>query len=190
MGIAAPVGSRKRWYDKRPDMARSITLLEALPFAIQSIIANGIVDIANREFQANELINSYKSLGTEKVLGLHKSKKKARKLDENPAAHKAISYLYVLSEKNQDFMARQILDMMELLTQYFRHCSVLNQPPAEGEVLNLTQTYVQQGRGEAKVFLSKLERTFMERIRNSDTTPVAQREEDIMEDVGGMRIKD
>jgi len=192
MGIAAPVGKQQRWYDKRPDLSRSITLLEALPFAIQSIIANGIVDMANREFNAVELINSYKSLGTEKVLALHKSKKKARKLDENPATHKAVTYLYVLSEKNQDFMARQILDLMQIIGQYFRHCSGLNQPPAESEVLDLTQTYVHQGKGEALVFLNKLETIFMERVRSGGKTPVAtqQRQEDITEDTSGMRIKD
>ena len=199
MSSSKQQGKNQRWYDRRPQVARSITLLEAFPPVIQTIIANGIVDIANRECNASQLINSYKSLGTEKIMGLHKSKNKARQLDSNPATHKAVSYLYVLSEENQDFMARQILELREFIGQYVRHCDTLDHNPDEKEVMALTDTYVAHGKTQAQEFLEKLETVFKEKLQNASTesktpinkkTPSPQSQEDIWEDTGGMRIRD
>src|SRR5690606_18151945 len=105
--------SYKRWYDRQPRLSQAVRLMMLFPDEVKSIISDGIMLLANREFQVSEQMNSFRTLGSEKILGLYKSKNKRREYDQNELLHKAMNYLYILSEKNQDFMAEHILQLVK-----------------------------------------------------------------------------
>jgi len=86
--------NKYRFYDQEPSVSQAVELLLVLPQEMQSIIADGISLIAEQEFRANELMKELKSLGTEKVLAVYKSKQKKRAYDKNHAVHRAINYLW------------------------------------------------------------------------------------------------
>jgi len=122
-----PFSPDRRWYDQRPQVSNTINLMVSFPPEIQTIIGEGIVYLADKEFLANEQMHALKSLGSEKTLGLYRSKSKKRDYDNNPLLHKIINYLYVLSEKNQDFMAKQVMELV--IQDYFN--TVLAEAEAE-----------------------------------------------------------
>ncbi len=182
-----PRSGGNRWYDNRPKVSRSVLLISALPPDVQSIIAKGIVTMANDEFKAHETLQSLRSLGSDKVMSLHKAQKKQRAIDTNPHMHQAMSYLYILSPENQDVLAERIIELMGFIREYFDACKKSTQEPTEKHIIDLTDSYVQSGSDEAKRFLSQIEEHFLKGVALSVQLPNA---EEVHEDQGGMRIRD
>lgn len=176
-----------RWYDSKPTIIKSVQILEAFPKEVQQIIAQGIIDMANNEFEASELMKSYKSMGSEKIMGLHKSQNKCRSLDQNPETYKAMSYMYVLSEENQVLMAQKIVEVSEFIYEYFKTCKVFHQDPSPEEINAITQTYVKDGSEETARFLSALENIVRDRKQEESSAQGQFIYEDSRQ---GMRISD
>lgn len=146
----------RRWYDRQPTLSQSVRLMILLPDEIKSIVSDGIMVLANREFRAQERLQSYRSLGDEKVMGLYKSKNKRREYDTNETLHKAMNYLYILSEDNQDIMADHILQLVGYIQKYLSTCRVFETDPSLEDVLRITQTYIEEGNAEVEQFLVQL----------------------------------
>ncbi len=150
----------KRWYDRQPKLSQAFKLIIILPDEIRSIISESLMLIANREFDAHERENSFRTLGSDKILGLHKSKNKRREYDQNELLHKAMNYLYVLSDDNQDFMADHILALVTYIQKYFATCQEFKAEPTLEAVAQVTHTYVEKGTTEVERFLSALREEF------------------------------
>ena len=54
-----------------------------LPDEIKNIVCDGAMHLANKEFQVNEKMQSFRTMGTDKVMGLHKSKNRRRSYDKD-----------------------------------------------------------------------------------------------------------
>lgn len=176
-----------RWYDNKPNIVKSVKLLETFPPEIQKIIAEGIIDLANSEYEASEILKSYKSLGSEKIMGLHKSQSKSRTLDQTPETFKAMSYMYVLSPENQNFMAQKIVEVSEFIFQYFKTCQVFSEKPSTEEVRTITETYIQKGSKETEQFLAALANIVSKRRQEEQEATSQYLYEDSKH---GMRISD
>lgn len=183
---------KNRWYDKRDITARAINLFETFPDNVQAIIAQGIITLANEEFEANELMRSYKTLGKERVLSLHKSQRKLRYLDRDHTVHKAMTYLYVLSEESQDFMAKKILEMMEFITQYVKTCQTFESEPTQDDIIQVADTYIKEGVEGTEVFLKKMKSFLSLQIENRKRTPrgFSDGKVGFSNDEKGMKIRD
>lgn len=177
--------SFKRWYDRQPKLSRAFKLIIILPDEVRSIISESLMLIANKEFESKERDTSFKTVGSEKILGLHKSKNKRREYDQNEQLHKAMNYLYVLSDDNQDFMAEHILKMVEFIQKYFATCHEFKVKPSLEEVAVVTNTYVEKGTAEVECFLKQLREEFFLKLASSDKSgkkPVV----DILDNLSGM----
>lgn len=150
----------KRWYDRQPKLSQAFKLIILLPDEVRSIISESLMLIANREFESGEADRSFRTVGSEKIMGLHKSKNKRREYDQNELLHKAMNYLYVLSDDNQDFMADHVLKMVEFIQKYFATCQEFKAEPTLEDVAAVTNTYVEKGSAEVNRFLSKLREEF------------------------------
>lgn len=164
-------GSQKRWYDHDTHVATAVDLVMKFPPEIQSIIFKGIYMLAEKEFRANELMNEFKTLGTEKVLAMYKSKEKKRIYDQDPNTHKAMNYLYLLSEQNRKLMAHHILSLMGVMQDYLKVCQNAKQAPKSGEVASLTDSYVDSGIQAAKSMLAELENIYLSTAASPKPTP-------------------
>jgi hypothetical protein len=71
----------KRWYDRHARLAQGVKLLILLPDEIKTIISEAMITLANREFDATEQESAFRTLGSEKIMGLHKSKNLMREYD-------------------------------------------------------------------------------------------------------------
>lgn len=136
---------KRRWYDKHQKLYQAVTLLGTFPKTIQPIIGEGASLIAERRFHAHELMASFRSLGSEKVLGLYKSKNKRRPTDQIAQVHKAINYMYILPDENRFFMAGHVLELVHVVYGYFNVCKEFKAAPASGHIQRLSDTYVDHG---------------------------------------------
>ena len=184
----------KRWYDRNPKLSMAVRLMLILPDEIKSILAEGTMIIANREFKISEKENSFRTLGPEKVMGIYKSKNKRREYDHNPTLHKAMNYLYIMSEGNQDYMASHIVALVGFIQYYLSTCQAFEAEPSLEDVATITKLYIDMGKIEVEDFLGKLRQEFHNRLMEGLTTPdpppvdfldTAQ----VQETDGGMQIR-
>jgi hypothetical protein len=106
-----------RWYDSTPELAQAVRLLEHGQPEVQHVIARLIVDT----FSLNDLSErqdlGLKRVGTEKVLGLMKSKGKRRWYDRDPMVHQAFNYLYLAEGWMRQEMALKIIVSVRVLEE-------------------------------------------------------------------------
>ncbi len=176
----------KRWYDRTAELSEASRMLMLLPDQITEIVCEAVVKLANREFQVKEKIKTFRSLGTDKVMALHKSKKKQRKYDDSQILHKTMNYLYILSHGNQDYMAQHILKLMGYIQDYLSTVKTFNTEPSMEAIAEITQQYVDRGSQDVEKFLTILkERLHQEMLLRDDDDAV-----DFIEDDAGMRVVD
>lgn len=161
-----------RWYDSRPKISQASRLLFILPDEIQSIISEATLLIADKEFQQEEKEQQIRSLGREKIMGLHLSKNKRREYDQNPHLHKAMNYLYILSENNREFMAEHILKMVQYIQYHLETCKLAQRTPDLKEVAEIVNTYVKLGDESVKLFLKQLRHEFYDKLRDGKQSTV------------------
>jgi hypothetical protein len=162
-----------------------VGLLSTFPPEIRHIISDGIAYLAEREFEAHLLLNSLKSLGAEKILGIYKSKHKRRNLDEEPVLHKVLNYLFILSPENQLLFARKITELVGYICQYFEICKLNRQEASHDQIMLLTREYVRNGSEDAKRFLVTIQQQFKRSLLNAACGPVNT----VGNNTAGMRVK-
>lgn len=181
----------KRWYDRQPKLAQAVRFLFLFPDEIKSIIGEAVMLLANREFEVNEQMQTFKTLGPDKVMGLYKSKNRRREYDQNDVLHKAMNYLYILSEPNQDFMADHILSMVQYIQQYLGACQAFQASPTLEHVAEITNRYVEKGSTDVESFLNELREEFYQKmLSGQDTDPPTDFIENfIQDDFSGLKIR-
>ncbi len=173
----------QRWYDQKEELCLAIDQLLAFPKEIRSILVEGVSALAEQECKVQEKMNSFRSLGTPKVLALYKSKEKKRNYDSDPLAHRAVNCLFVLSSGEQMFMAQQITFLTETIVDYLTHCKLLSCQASLEQLERLTQVFVKEGAEEAKYCLVLVKQGLLQRAEE------AKRSEAIREEATGFRVK-
>jgi hypothetical protein len=154
----------QRQYDRSPELAQAVRMLLLMPNEIGSIIAEGMLSMMDKEFEEILQERHYRSLGSDKIMGLHKSQNRRRAYDQNPILHKAMSHLYLLSGSGQDYMARHILALLSYIQRYLDSCGEFQQEPSLEDVVSVTKTYIEKGSVEVEGFLTKLREEFVLKI--------------------------
>jgi hypothetical protein len=161
-----------RWYDSRPKISQAARLLFIFPDEIKSIISEAILLIADKEFRQEEKERQVRSLGREKILGLHQSKNRRREYDQNPHLHQAMNYLYILSEDNREFMAEHILKMVQYIQCHLETCQLAQRTPDLKEVAEIVHIYIKSGDESVKLFLKQLRHQFYDKLRDGKQSTV------------------
>lgn len=103
-----------RWYDQTPEMSQAVRLMERISTTKQQWIAHTIVSLMPL-YQVTRRTDGLKKLGTEKVIGLLKSKVKRRWYDHDPLVHQAFNHLYLMDEDARHEMAVKVLITIKAL---------------------------------------------------------------------------
>jgi len=147
---------KRRWYDEKPELSRCIGLIEVFPPEIKDIIAQGMIALAEGEFQARELMSSLRSLGPEIILGIYKSKHRRRTHDQHELLHQALNYFYILNADNQIRLSLQVTQIVRNIYTYLDICRTHHRQPAMDDLVNIRNTYVHRGPAEAENLVSHL----------------------------------
>lgn len=148
-----------RWYDSEEysQIKSSIQFFKKLPDEFLTIVAEGVVKVAEKEFTQKEL----KAVGVEKILALHKSKNKTREEDQNKHLHRSINYLVILPERKRQHLGKHMHHLCNHVIQYFKLCQDASREPNKDEVATMVGEYVKSGHQDVLLFLEKLREDFL-----------------------------
>lgn len=104
-----------RWYDRVPELSQAVRMMEKLPPSQQHLIASVIVGSLQLHQMSQRTDQGVKRLGTEKVMGLMKSKGKRRWYDIDPMVHQAFNYMYLMSDQMRYETALKIIVSIKAL---------------------------------------------------------------------------
>lgn len=105
-----------RWYDRIPELSQAVRLLEVTPTRHREAICKMILEFAqNTAHNPANPDYGLKKLGSQKVLGLMKSKSKRRWYDREPVVHQAFNTLYMMEDKQRYDTAIRILVALEAI---------------------------------------------------------------------------
>lgn len=104
-----------RWYDRIPELSQAVRGMEHAEPAYQHLISTFIVASIPMSHVVHRQELGVKKLGTEKVLGLMKAKKKDRWYDQDPTVHQAFNLLYLMDERLRFETAVRILLSLKAL---------------------------------------------------------------------------
>lgn len=192
---------KKRFYDAEPATAQAVHLMMAFPGEMQEVIAGGVGVIAEREYQARELMQNLKSLGSDMILALYKSKQKKRGYDQNPVMHRTMNYMMVLTPQNRFFISERVVEMVGFVQDYLKICRDYTASPTLSTVESITDVYVQQGPEESRQLIRALKTDWMQKLNQNpqavqpviitpqrrSSSPVLV--EELQDDAKGMRIR-
>jgi hypothetical protein len=159
---------QQRWHDKKPELAKVIHFLGSLPNDVQTIIGDCVVKIAEKEYKVSQLMNNLKSLGSDKILGLHQSQKKRRNYDRNPVTHKAVNHVYILSESDQAKMTKQVLNLMDSVFSYFEIHQTFKAPAEKETLQDLANAFAEGGLKQATAYNQALRQKLAEKAKQKE----------------------
>ena len=174
------MGQPHRWHDKKPELAKAIHFLSSLPEDLQTIIGDCIIQVAEKEYKVSDLLNSFKSMGNDKIMGLHQAQKKRRNYDNNPAMNKAINYIYILPASEQYKIAKQVLELMDCVVAYFEIHREFGFPANNDSLKLLTTAFLTGGLKQARQSNQNLKLVFQEQ---------KEKKEQLAESKDGMIIR-
>ncbi len=157
-----------RWYDRQPKLSQACKLLFHFPDEIKSLISEAVLIIVDREFKQDKKPEQVRTLGGEKILGLHKSKNRRREYDINPHLHQAMNDIYLLSDSQRDFMAEHILNMVEYIQHDLQTRQISQSGLTLAEVPAITSRYLQSGDPGVTLFLKHLRLEFCQKSKNGE----------------------
>lgn len=182
----------QRLYDRNPELAQSVKMLTLMPDEVRSIISEGILTLIQDEVREVMREKHYRSIGSYKILGLHKTQNRRRAYDQNPILRKAISRLYILSDDAQDTIGKHILAILNFIHRYFEDCTELEQPLSLEDIAAITNRYIENGSEEVEKFLKSLRNEFYIKLHGHpepvDTIAPRISPEDINSNRKGMKI--
>ncbi|HEY9685410.1 MAG TPA: hypothetical protein V6C52_00395 [Coleofasciculaceae cyanobacterium] len=170
----------QRFYEQEPVVAQAVGLMFLFPEPMQEIIALGLSQIASQECQAHEVMNNVKSLGSEHVLSLYKSKRKRRNYDQNQIIHQAINHLFVLSPENRVFVSHKVIELVGFIQEFLKATNTLPSNANLRTMNQMMEIYVGFGPDESRQFLDALQDQFLRSLG----TPL----EALAEGDGGLRV--
>lgn len=180
----------QRQYDRSHELAQAVNILTLMPDEIRSIISESVLNLMHQEYEETMQEKHYRSLGSDKILGLHKAEHRRRAYDQNPILHRAMSHFYILSETAQDYMGKHILAMLNYIQSYLDTCGELQQDPSLEDVAAITQRYIEKGSAETEAFLKELWNKFYIKVfgHSETSNPSRKLDEDIGSTQEGMKI--
>jgi hypothetical protein len=185
----------KRWYDQDPHLSQAVhRLMTCAPDQLQTMLSQTVILLADKEFDAQSLLQSVKTIGVEKTMGLFKAKQRRRSYDKNPALHQAMNYLYVLSPEAQLSMANHVVQVFQFVEVYLHMCQSSGQSVRWDKLTGLLRTITHDGFDEARSFLNMLHSNIKEEQKAAFAAAAAAEAElkmrqRIKDNQDGMRIQ-
>lgn len=177
---------QQRWHDNRGELSLAVELLESIPPAILPYIAAGLTERTDREFDASAILNGLKSLGKERIMGLHQSHKKRRSYDQSPELHRIVNTFMVLPEEEQESVAAQFVDFTSMMVDYMATCDAVGAVPKEEDLHKMRQCYVEEGTQAVQAYLSQIHQHYNQLLLSEEAV---SQPEVVLDTHGELRLR-
>ncbi|MEM0952117.1 MAG: hypothetical protein AAGI66_08260 [Cyanobacteria bacterium P01_H01_bin.74] len=152
----------KRWYDNRETIRTFTELLGSMPDQLQTLFAEALLWYMVRERKVNTKGKPYVSIGAAKIMGLHQSKKKRRKYDQNLKLHEAVNAFYMLPDSDQNTITNAMWEMTLYIQKYYAACFLAEEKSKISTIRHISQAYANKGAVEAEVAVKQAEKKLVE----------------------------
>ncbi len=125
----------------------------------------------NQEFEASALLSGLKSLGKERIMAVHQSRKKRRCYDQNPHLHQIVSTLLVLPEAAQESVAAEFIDFIGLMVDYMATCDAFGATPKAEDLDQMRLCYVETGSTAVKAYIEAIHQAYNQTIESPESLP-------------------
>ena len=126
--------TNRRWYDHYRNIRMLIDLSEGLPVTVQANLGDTLIETIKRYQNLAASSTDLRSMGTEMVMGLYKSRRKLRWYDDSPELHKAYNMMAILPESVLLHLDEQCGDLVHYILSNKHKRLVLNQ--SMGQVIS------------------------------------------------------
>ena len=157
--------AEQRFYDRDKDVREAVNVTRQLPQDMQKIIAEGLSQLAVRDYQVDKRLKEVRSLGVDRVLPLYKSKNKRRDYDEIPEFHAAMNYLRILEEEEQREVSQTVTELARFAQEYVEKCRFVALLPDNRKVALVRDTYIKLERVQAQQYLEAVKAEFLSSLR-------------------------
>lgn len=154
----------QRWHDNRGELSLAVDLLSSIPPEIIPYIAAGLTERMNKEFEAGAILSGLKSLGKDRIMALHQSRKKRRAYDQDPNLHQIVNTFMVLPEEVQEPAAAQFVDFTAMMVDYMATCDAFGAEPKQEDLEQMRIHYVEAGPEAVRVYLETLHQSYNQTI--------------------------
>lgn len=155
-------------------MSEAVNVTRQLPRDMQGIIATGLSMVAIRDHQADHKIGNLKSIGTDKVLPLYKSKNKRRDYDQVSEFHMAMNYLQILEEPERRDVSGKMIELVEFARDYLEKCRYTAILPEKRKVERIRDIYLGLEREKARQYLETIRQEFLTSLQVQKSEPAKQ----------------
>ncbi len=139
--------SKRRWHDRGGYLERVIAVLDAMPPELLYWVVEGINGLAEKNWKVDDLL---KSVGTEKILALYKSRNKRRHYDGDPRLYKTINYFFLLPDSQQEELAHKSLQFVKIMAEFLANCNEHMMQPKRDELQRLVDLFILSGPEEVQ----------------------------------------
>jgi hypothetical protein len=113
---------RRRWYDPMPELAHAAEWLQLLPKGQQRLMATLILERVDLRAMAYPNEARLKNLGTERILGLMRTKYKRRWYDKDPLVHRAFICLLLVHDHYRKDFGRRMCHALQTIQDFSDNC--------------------------------------------------------------------
>lgn len=159
----------RRFYDGERVVGEAINLTRQLPKEMQDVIATGLSFVAIQEYQADRRLGNLKSLGSEKILPLYKSKNKRRDYDQVSEFHTALNYLQVLETNERQNVSLRVLDLAKFALEYLDKCKFTALLPDKKKLERVRDAYLKLEKGKASEYLKAVHQELKNSMQSKGT---------------------
>jgi len=164
----ASSGQGQRWHDNRGELSRAVELLEAIPPEIRHYIAEALMGKADKDFNAGEILTSLKSLGKDKIMALHQSRKKRRSYDQDANLHQIVNTFFVLPEEAQEGLAATFLEFTDLMVDYMANCDLFGSEPNPADLQEMRTRFIAEGPSAVRRYLGEIHEELYRILQTDD----------------------
>ncbi|WP_373533526.1 hypothetical protein [Vampirovibrio sp.] len=163
--------SDRRFYDGDRLVGDSINITRQLTQDLQGVIAAGFSFIAIQDHQADHRLGNLKSLGSETILPLYKSKNKRRDYDQVAEFHVALNYLRVLEPEERQSVSQRILGLVKFAQDYQDKCKFRALLPNKKKLEEVRDAYLSLETDRAALYLEAVQREFKASLSTLEVPP-------------------
>lgn len=141
---------RRRWYDNTPSIKAQYDTLTGMPEKLQTLMADALLWIMICQGKVSTKGKPFVSIGTEKVVGLHQSKKKRRSYDQNQSLHDALNSFYLLTPEDQSIVSDSMWELLALIQHYYASCFLAKEAVDFERLSTIAKTCATKGTAKAQ----------------------------------------
>ncbi|MGE0200576.1 MAG: hypothetical protein AB7P76_06375 [Candidatus Melainabacteria bacterium] len=144
----------RRWYDRKPNVSGLVRMVGVSPPEVHGTMGRSMSAIVKRDCKALVVNGSVRSLGSNRVLALYKSKSRQRTLDHNNDLFRAMNELLILPADQQDHIVVCSLELIDNIFKYLQICQEEQKIYSASEIEIIANQYIRFGQAHCQNFVS------------------------------------